>query len=191
MFRTRRRRTLEMRIHLTHVDWGGVTDSGSRGPLVRFDQSIPPSSSFARTEARRRQSTPANGCSLRAPESRDGSSRPGRSSRWSLGRRGWRESPTMSFAAEEASGAKCFWGCGGSRSKSSRGKGLMEGEKAPGGESGGGEVLVVPEWPGRWRRQESTETGKKTSPGRLRAREAPLRWPEVAPVRERARGFLK
>ena len=53
----------------------------------------------------------------------------------------------------------------------------MEGEKAPGGESGEGEALVVPEWLGQWRRQELPETGKKTSPGRLRAREAPLRWP--------------
>ena len=97
----------------------------------------------------------------------------------------------VSFAAEEASGAKCLWGCGGSLSNSSRGKGSREEEKAPGGESGEGEVLVVPEWPGRWRRQELPETGKKTSPGRLRAREAPLRWPEVACVREQARGFLK
>ena len=37
------RRIWETRFHLTHVDWGGVTDSGSRGPLVRFDQSpLPP-----------------------------------------------------------------------------------------------------------------------------------------------------
>ena len=74
---------------------------------------------------------------------------------------------------EEAAGAKCFWGYGGSRSKSSRGKGSREEEKAPGGESGEGEVLVVSEWPGRWRRQELPETGKKTSPCRLRARGAP------------------
>ena len=33
------------------MDWGGVTDSGSKGPLVRFDWSPPPPSSSGRTEA--------------------------------------------------------------------------------------------------------------------------------------------
>src|SRR3954471_19631930 len=111
-----------MCFHLNPRGLGGVTDSGSRGPLVRFDQSTPPSSSFVRTVAGRRRSTPANGCSPRAPESRDGTARPGRSSRWLTGRRGWRESPAVTYAAEEASGAKWFWGCGGSRSELSRGK---------------------------------------------------------------------
>ena len=96
----------------------------------------------------------------------------------------------MSFAAEGASGAKCVWGYRGSRSKLSRGKCSREEEKAPGGESGEGEVLEVPEWPGQWRRQELPETGKKTSLGRMRARGAPLGWPEVACVLGGVRGPL-
>ena len=43
----------------------------------------------------------------------------------------------------------------------------------PGGENGEGEVLEVPDWPGRWRRQELPEMMKKTSPGRMRGRGAP------------------
>ena len=78
---------------------------GPGGPLVRFDQSISPSSSSARTAAKQQQSTPANGGSPRTPEGRDGSARPGRSSRWSLGRRGQSELPAASFAAEEAFGS--------------------------------------------------------------------------------------
>ena len=85
-------------------------------------------------------------------------------------------------------GSKVLWRYGGSRSKSSRGMGSREEEKAPGGESGEGEVLVVLEWPGRWRLQELPETGKKTSPGRLRARGSAI---EVACVWEWARGSLK
>ena len=73
---------------------------GPRGPLVRFDQSIPPSSSSARTEARPRRSPPANGGSPRVPEGLDGSARLRRSFRWSLGRRGWKESSAVSFAAD-------------------------------------------------------------------------------------------
>ena len=69
----------------------------------------------------------------------------------------------VSFAAEEASGAKCIWGYGGSRSKSSRGTGSREEERASGGESGEGEALVVLEWLGQWRRQELPER-KKTIP---------------------------
>ena len=99
-----------MRFHLSHVDWTGSLTVGPGGPLVRFDQSNSPSSFSARTAARQRRSTPANGGSSRAPDGRDGSARPGRSSRWSLGRRGWRESPAASSAAEEASGG--FWGSG-------------------------------------------------------------------------------
>ena len=140
---------------------------GPEGPLVRFDQSIPSPSSSARTEVRQRRSSPANDGFPRVPEGLDGSARPRRSFRWSLGRRGWKESSAVSFAAEVASGARCFWSCGGSRSKSSRGKCSREEEKAPGGESGEGEVLEVPEWPGRWRWQELPETGKKTSLGRM------------------------
>ena len=61
------------------------------------------------------------------------------------------------------SGAKWVWGYGGSRSKSSRGTGSREEERASGGESGEGEALVVPEWLGQWRRQELPER-KKTIP---------------------------
>ena len=46
---------------------------------------------------------------------------------------------------------------------------LQGGEGVPGEESGEGEALVVPEWPGQWRRLQLPETGKKTSPGRLAA----------------------
>ena len=56
---------------------------GPPGPLLRFDQSISPSSSSARTEVRQRRSMLANGGSPRAPEGQDGSARPGRFFRWS------------------------------------------------------------------------------------------------------------
>ena len=80
-----------------------------------------------------------------------------------MGRRGRSELPAASFAAKEASGAKWFWGCGGYGWKSSRGEGSREEERASGGESGEEEVLVAPEWPGQWRRQELPER-KKTTP---------------------------
>ena len=38
-----------------------------------------------------------------------------------------------------------------------------EGGRSPGEESGEGEVLVAPEWPGQWRRQELPERKKTTS----------------------------
>ena len=100
----------------------GSLTVGPEGPLVRFDQSIPPSSSSARMEARQRRSPPANGGSPRVPEGLDGSARLRRSFRWSLGRRGWKESSAVSFAAEGGFGAKWLRGGGGSRSKWSRGK---------------------------------------------------------------------
>ena len=40
-------------------------------------------------------------------------------------------------------------------------------ERSSGEESGEGEALVVPEWPGPWRRLWLPEMGKKTNPGRL------------------------
>ena len=49
-----------------------------------------------------------NDVSSRVSEGRDGPARPGRSSRWSLGRRVWKESPAASSAAEVASGG--IWG---------------------------------------------------------------------------------
>ena len=39
-----------------------------------------------------------------------------------------------------------------------------EEERASGGESGEGEALVAPEWPGQWRRLRLPEMGKETSP---------------------------
>ena len=51
--------------------------------------------------------------------------------------------------------------------KSSRGKGSREDEEVSGEENGEGEALVVPEWPGQWRRQELPEMGKKALLGRL------------------------
>src|SRR4051812_31120095 len=120
--------------------------------------------------AGRRRSTPANGCSPRVPEGRDGTARPGRSSRWSTGRWGWRESPMVSYAVEEALGAKWFWGGGGSQSKLSRGKGSREGEGVPGGESGEGEALVAPHWSGNGGGRTSRTRGRRPSLSRLLAK---------------------
>ena len=47
------------------------------------------------------------------------------------------------------------------------------GEGAPGEESGEGEALVVPEWPGQRRRLRLSEMGKEPSPGRLAANGGP------------------
>ena len=63
-----------------------------------------------------------------------------------------------------ALGAKCVWGYWGSRSKLSRGTGSREDEEVSGEENGEGEVLEVPDWPGRWRRQELPEMRKEASP---------------------------
>ena len=57
----------------------------------------------------------------------------------------------MSFAAEGASGAKWVLGYGGSRSKSSRGMGSREEERALGEENGEGEALVALNGAGRRR----------------------------------------
>ena len=47
--------------------------------------------------------------------------------------------------------------------------GSREDEEVPGKENREGEALVVPEWPGQWRRLRLPEMGKETSPGRLAA----------------------
>ena len=46
--------------------------------------------------------------------------------------------------------------------------------EALGGENGEWEILEVPDWPGRWRRQELPEMRKEASPGRLAANGGPL-----------------
>ena len=146
---------------------------GPGGPLVRFDYSPFPLHPLAEQRRGLRRSSPALGGPCEPPrvgmDPQDwGGSSGGRGSDGDGGSHRRRASRRPA-----ASGVKWFWGCGGSRSKSSRGKGSREEEKALGGESGEGEVLVVPGWPGWWRLQELSETGKKTSPGRLRASEAP------------------
>ena len=66
----------------------------------------------------------------------------------------WRMAASVGFGAR---------GYGGSRPKLSVGVHSREGGRAPSEESGEGEALVVPEWPGQWRRKESPER-KKTTP---------------------------
>ena len=46
-------------------------------------------------------------------------------------------------------------------------------EEVPGEENGEGEALVVPEWPGQWRRPRLPEMRKEASPGRLAANGGP------------------
>ena len=163
---------------------------GPPSPLVRFDQSPRPFSLLCPSEAGLRRSSPAKGGSSRASEARDGSTSPRRSSRWSTGRRGRRGSSAASSAAEGASVTEWFWGECGSRSKSSRGMGSREEERAPGEENGEGKALVAPEWPGQWRRLRLPEMGKETP----RVDWLPMgvlgRWLGTACVRRRARGSL-
>ena len=64
------------------------------------------------------------------------------------------------------------------------------GEEAPGEESGEGEALVAPEWPGQWRRLRLPEMGKKTSPGRLAATGELGECSEAACGTRRARGLF-
>src|SRR4051812_9189231 len=66
----------------------------------------------------------------------------------------------------------------------------LGGEGVPGEESGEEEALVAPEWPGQWRRLQSSEVGKKTSPGRLATMEELREHAEAASRTERARGPL-
>ena len=49
---------------------------------------------------------------------------------------------------------------------------------------------MAPEWPGQWRRLQSSEVGKKSSPGRLAAMEELGEHAEAASQTERARGPL-
>ena len=49
---------------------------------------------------------------------------------------------------------------------------------------------MAPEWPGQWRRLQSSEVGKKTSPGRLAAMEELGEHAEATSRTERARGPL-
>ena len=51
--------------------------------------------------------------------------------------------------------------------------GSREDEEVSGEENGEGEALVVPEWPGQWRRLRLPEMGKEPSPGRLDANGGP------------------
>ena len=69
--------------------------------------------------------------------------------------------------------AKWFCGGDGSRTKLSRVNGSWEEEGVFGEENGEGEILEVPDWPGRWRRQELPEMRKEASPGQMRARGVP------------------
>ena len=62
----------------------------------------------------------------------------------SRGRRGRRGLPVASFAAEESFGAKWFLGCGGLRPKLIEGLHSRVEGGVLGGESRGGEALVVP-----------------------------------------------
>ena len=95
----------------------GSLTVGPGDPRVRFDWSPSPSFLSARTVAGLWRSPSTNGSSPRGPEGRDGSASLGRSFRWSLGRRGWKESPAASSATEEVSVGFGVPGCGGSWSR--------------------------------------------------------------------------
>ena len=60
----------------------------------------------------------------------------------------------------------------------------------PGEENREGEVLEVPDWPGRWRRQELPEMRKEASPGRLAATGELGEHSKIACVLEWVRGPL-
>ena len=77
----------------------GSLTVGPRGPLVRFDQSIPPLS-LSRAEAELRQSPPAIGGFVRETEAIHGLRGSRRSRRWVLRSRGWTGSSAVSFAAD-------------------------------------------------------------------------------------------
>ena len=89
-----------------------------------------------------------------------------------MGRRGRSELSAASFVAEEAFGSKVGLGLRWLPIKTEQGD--EEEERASGGESGEGEALVAPEWPGQWRRLRLPKMGKETSPGRLAANGGPL-----------------
>ena len=88
-----------LRLHLTTwTDTGSLT-VGPEGPLVRFDQSIPPLS-LSRAEAGLRRSPPAIGGSVRETEVIYGFRGSRRSRRWVLRSREWTGSSAVSFAAD-------------------------------------------------------------------------------------------
>ena len=140
---------------------------GPLGPLVRFDQSPTPSSSSVRAKAGFRRSPSTNGGSPRASEGRDGSAGPGRSSQWSLGSRGWRESPAASFAAEVASGGFGDSRYGGSPSKLRVWAAPQDRGEEDGGSGWAREALLATNWTGGRRPPNWPETGKKASRRRL------------------------
>ena len=153
---------------------------GPPGPLVRFDQSPRPFSLLCPSEAGLRRSSPAKGGSSRASEARDGSTSPRRSSRWSTGRRGRRESPAASSAAEVASGAFGGRGYGGSRAGLRCWAALRDHGDLNGGASLTGGARVVTEWTGGRRRLILPELGKMTSSLRLLATGELGEWTEIA-----------
>ena len=69
--------------------------------------------------------------------------------------------------------------------------GSREDEEVPGEENGEGEALVVPEWPGQWRRLRLPEMGKETSPGRLAANGGPREMAWDCLRAETSSGLLK
>ena len=64
------------------------------------------------------------------------------------------------------------------------------GEGVSSEESGEGEALVAPEWPGQWWQLRLPEMGKKTSPGRLAATGELGECSEAACGMGRARGLF-
>jgi hypothetical protein len=187
-FSGRRRRTSGITPPLKPARAGsGSLTVGPLGPLVRFDQSPAPPSSSGRAEAGLRRSTPANGGSLRGSEGGDGSASPGRSSRWLLGPRGWRESPAASSAADGVSGGFGVSSYGGSWSRL-RGWAAPQGRgEEDGGTGWAGEALLATHGIGSWRRPNWPEAGKTTLISRLLATGVLGRWPEFAWGSGRAR----
>ena len=69
--------------------------------------------------------------------------------------------------------------------------GSWEEERGPGEENGEEEALVVPEWPGQWRRLRLPEMGKEPSPGRLDANGGPREMAWDCLRAETSSGLLK
>ena len=64
-------------------------------------------------------------------------------------------------------------------------------EEVPGEENGEGEALVVPEWPGQWRRLRLLEMRKEASPGRWAANGGPREMAWDCLRAEMSSGLLK